>query len=56
MPAEDPVKKEVKGRILWFWVVLAFVVLISAWTALILIASRNQPEIIQLEEGPGTGD
>lgn len=38
------------GRALWFWVILAFVVLISAWTVLILIATRNQPEMIEIQE------
>jgi len=37
-------------RILWLWVILAFVVLISAWTALIYIAVDNKPEIIEIEE------
>ena len=38
------------ARILWLWVVLAFVVLISAWAALIYIAVDNKPEIIEIEE------
>lgn len=38
------------ARILWLWVVLAFVVLIAAWTALIYIAVHNKPEIIEIEE------
>ncbi len=37
------------ARSLWIWVVLAFVVLIAAWTALIVIATENQPEIIEIE-------
>ncbi|MGC9450526.1 MAG: hypothetical protein ACP5I4_03690 [Oceanipulchritudo sp.] len=44
------------ARGLWAWVILAFVVLILAWAALILIATTNQPEIIKLDEGQGTRD
>ena len=33
----------------WIWVIVAFVVLISAWTNFIRIALNNQPEIIPLE-------
>lgn len=33
----------------WLWVVVAFVVLIGAWTTLITIALKNQPEVIQVE-------
>jgi len=46
-----PAKVEKSGfRVLWVWVVLAFVVLITAWTALIIIAVNNKPEIIEIEE------
>ena len=38
------------GKALWIWVILAFGVLISAWTVLIIIASKNQPEIIEIQE------
>jgi len=38
-----------KARSLWLWVVLAFVILISAWTTLIIIAARNQPELVEIE-------
>lgn len=37
------------ARNLWIWVLVAFLVLISAWTALIIIATKNQPEIIEIE-------
>ena len=30
----------------WLWIVLAFVMLIAAWTVLITIAVRDQPEKI----------
>ena len=46
------------ARSLWMWVVLAFVLLISAWALLIYIASTNKPEVIEVEglkskaEGP----
>ena len=44
--------KKGKGgaRVLWIWVILAFVILISAWTLLITIAVRNQPEQIEIQE------
>lgn len=38
------------SRTLWMWVILAFVVLISAWTTLIFIAANNQPEVIEIQE------
>ena len=34
---------------LWLWVLLAFLLLIGAWTTLIIIAKRNQPQMIELE-------
>ncbi len=37
------------SRSLWLWVILAFLVLLGAWTALVIIAKRNQPEKIELE-------
>lgn len=33
----------------WLWIVIAFLVLIAAWTVLITIAVNNQPEKIPLE-------
>lgn len=33
----------------WLWVVLAFVVLISAWSVLFYIALNNQPEVVPLK-------
>jgi len=33
----------------WLLVVLAFVVLISVWTAFIMLAVKNQPQKIPLE-------
>lgn len=48
MPAEK--KTPSNARSLWIWVILAFVILISAWTALILIAAKNQPELIEIQE------
>jgi len=38
------------GKTLWIWVILAFVILIGAWTVLIIIASTNQPELIEIQE------
>ena len=34
----------------WLWIVLAFVVLIAAWSVLISIAVNNQPEKIPVEQ------
>ena len=33
----------------WLWIVLAFLVLIAAWTVLITIAVNNQPEKIPVK-------
>ena len=33
----------------WLWVVLAFAVLLSAWSALFYVAMNNQPESIPLK-------
>lgn len=33
----------------WLWVVLAFVVLLSAWSVLFYIALNNQPEVVPLK-------
>lgn len=33
---------------LWVWVLLAFVILIAAWTTLVTIASKNAPEPVPL--------
>lgn len=44
----------------WLWVILAFIILIGAWTAFITIAVNNQPELIDIhssdhqEETPST--
>jgi len=34
---------------MWLWVLLAFLLLIGAWTTLFIIAKRNQPAKIELE-------
>lgn len=36
-------------RSLWVWVILAFLLLIGAWTSIILIATKNQPELIEID-------
>ncbi|MEM8550036.1 MAG: hypothetical protein AAGF10_04535 [Verrucomicrobiota bacterium] len=38
-------------RSLWFWVVLAFVILITAWSTLISVAVNNPVEKIEVEQG-----
>lgn len=37
---------------LWIWVIVAFALLIGAWTFLITIASRNAPDPVPLENAP----
>lgn len=39
------------ARFLWGMVILAFVVLISAWTALIIIATKNRPAEVPIQQG-----
>lgn len=45
----------------WFWrnawvlVVLAFVLLISAWTAFIVIAQKNKPLLVEPKAGESVG-
>jgi hypothetical protein len=34
----------------WFWVVMAFVVVIAAWTTFIIIAKNNPNPSIELSE------
>ena len=38
------------SRSLWLWVILAFVVLVGAWTTLIIIAANNQPELVEIQQ------
>jgi hypothetical protein len=33
----------------WIFVVLAFALLIGAWTALITVASKHAPQVIEVE-------
>ena len=35
---------------MWLWVIAAFLLLIAAWTTLIVIAASNQPELIEIEQ------
>ena len=49
MEAINQSEKKRSGRSLWIWVLLAFLVLVSAWVALIVIATKNQPEIIEVD-------
>ena len=50
MPGETEQHKGHSGRILWMWVLLAFVILACAWTALIFIAAGNQPEVVEIQQ------
>lgn len=36
---------------LWLFVIAAFLLLIAAWTTLIVVASRNSPETIPVNTG-----
>ena len=38
------------GRVLWMWVILAFLILAGAWAALILVAAGNQPEVVEIQQ------
>ena len=49
MEASTDTEKKRGGRSLWIWVLLAFLILVSAWVALIVIATKNQPEIIEVD-------
>lgn len=40
------------ARNAWLWIVLAFLVLIAAWSVMISAAARNRPERIKVPE-PG---
>lgn len=40
----------------WLWVVVAFVVLLSAWGTLITIALKNRPEPVPLKSAPAEGE
>ena len=46
--AADP--KPRSTRTLWLWVIIAFLILIGAWTTLVVIAKRNQPQKIEIRE------
>lgn len=48
-PEAAPAKPKRESRALWIWVTAAFVILASAWALLIVIATRNQPELVPLE-------
>lgn len=52
LPPDNISKSETLGFIAsrpWLWVVLAFVMLLSAWSVLFYIALNNQPEIVPLK-------
>lgn len=49
MAGTDQSKPPRGFRTLWIWVILAFLLLIAAWTTLIVIATRNQPEVIEVQ-------
>lgn len=44
-----PANEKRRGVPLWIPVTLAFLLLIAAWTALIIIAKNNPPEFIPVE-------
>lgn len=46
--------KTIVSRHPWLLVVLAFALLLSAWTSLIIVAVKNQPEMVPLEHAAPT--
>lgn len=49
MPEISENKSKKGDRSLWIAVIAAFVILISAWTFLIVTAVNNQPEVIEVQ-------
>jgi len=47
--ATSKLEHKARARNLWLWVIIAFMVLIAAWTTLIVIAAKNQPELIEVQ-------
>jgi len=43
-----PTRRPPLIRSMWFWLFVAFVVLIGAWTALIVTAISHEPERIEI--------
>lgn len=50
MPQQHSKPAAKGGRSLWLWVILAFVILISAWATLITIATTHKPEVVEIEK------
>lgn len=46
---ETTEREKSSARSLWLWVILAFALLISAWSLLIYIATENRPETVEIE-------
>jgi len=38
----------------WLWIILAFVILIAAWTILLKIAGERRPASVELYQPPAT--
>lgn len=36
----------------WLWIILAFVILITAWTFLLKIAGENRPASVEIYQAP----
>ncbi len=36
----------------WIWIIVAFVVLITAWTILLKIAGERQPDTVEIYQQP----
>ncbi|MGE9292262.1 MAG: hypothetical protein ACQKBW_01495 [Puniceicoccales bacterium] len=49
-PAPTTARRRSLLQSLWFWVVLAFLLLIGAWTTIIMIATKNRPANVELEQ------
>jgi hypothetical protein len=37
----------------WIWIILAFIILITAWTILLKIAGERQPASVEIYQQPG---
>jgi len=38
----------------WVWIIVAFIILITAWTILLKIAGERQPESVEIYQSPAT--
>jgi hypothetical protein len=38
----------------WVWIIVAFIILITAWTILLKVAGERQPESVEIYQPPVT--